>query len=884
MFTMKKLLFLSYIFIISGIILSQSKDTTLGLVPKFQIKHNDIELTRLAQANEYFDKIGRKAALMGHQDGSFEMWVWPWKPLRNFNLQFYLGSSTSPINTSDILRTISVTPEATIITFSYQSFTVKEIIMVPVDEPGAIILLDVNTVEPLKIIPGFLPVMQPEWPAGVGGQYSYWDDDMKAYIVSESQQRALFLVGSPVGEQMTAPPAHMFADNPLQFKIEVKPEETNNYYIPVIIVGGVGNPVTHQIAHYNDVKKIYNELWQHAQGYYEKNYNYYEKLIDSTVQVITPVKKINLAYQWGKVALHNLLVKNPTLGEGLVAGYGLSGGGARPGFAWFFGGDPFINSIALNSIQDFTTVKDALAFAQKWQREEDFPIRKKSPDEVNNDIGKMAHELSQSDGLVDWWNDYHYGYNHADTTPWYLKAIGDYYHQTGDIEFIKKSWKSIKQAYQWCLNKDSDHDGLMDLKGAGLGALEFGKYVHIYADAYTSVIWVAGIKEVIEMAGAMKDEELKKQAEEQLKKAEKALEEKFWVRDSGYYCYGATEEGKQVTEKTPWPELGMAFGVLNDAHSVECLKNLNDADLCTDWGIRSLSVKSENFDPLNYNYGAVWPFIASFFNTAQFKYHFIPAGYEILQATANHFFEYDQGAVPEVFSGLMNQKLSEGYHDQGFSATGSIEPLTRGLVNLDIDAVHHKIIFAPNIPANWDSLRVNNIKVGSDIVNLKILRSRGKLLLTADNIDGDDIELNFAPALGLGTKVESVLFDGKAIQYKDENESQAVIVRSDFKVKKHSTLEINYKPVPEIYILPLKTYRGEGNQSLKVLSQNFADGKLHVKVEGISGRDYQIGITNPEDIASIDGGKVMGNKMNIYFEPREKDQFVKKEVILGFLH
>ena len=33
---------------------------------------------------------------------------------------------------------------------------------------------------------------------------------------------------------------------------------------------------------------------------------------------------------------------------------------------------------------------------------------------------------SQSDGLVDWWNDYHYGYNHADTTPWYLVAMGDW--------------------------------------------------------------------------------------------------------------------------------------------------------------------------------------------------------------------------------------------------------------------------------------------------------------------------------------------------------------------------------------------------------------------------------------------------------------------------
>jgi hypothetical protein len=127
----------------------------------------------------------------------------------------------------DIARTISVTPEATILTYSYESFSIKEIIFIPVEETAAIILLDIYTTEPLTIVPSFFPVMQPQWPAGIGGQYSYWDDNQKAFIISESQQRGLFLCGSPLGKQMSAPPAHMFADNPLQFKIEVKPNDVN---------------------------------------------------------------------------------------------------------------------------------------------------------------------------------------------------------------------------------------------------------------------------------------------------------------------------------------------------------------------------------------------------------------------------------------------------------------------------------------------------------------------------------------------------------------------------------------------------------------------------------------------------------------------------------
>ena len=226
---------LSLLFVISLF----AQDGQKGLIPKFELKKNDIELTRLAQPSQYFDRIGRKAALMGFEDGTFEMWVWPWKPLRNFQLLFFVGSSTTPILPKDIVKTISVTPEAVALTYSYESFTVKEIIMVPVEEKGALILLDVNTTIPLKIVPGFIPVMQPQWPAGIGGQYSYWDDDVKGYIISESRQRALFICGSPLGQQMTAPPAHMFADNPIQFKIEVKPEEVRDSLIPIVIAGGI---------------------------------------------------------------------------------------------------------------------------------------------------------------------------------------------------------------------------------------------------------------------------------------------------------------------------------------------------------------------------------------------------------------------------------------------------------------------------------------------------------------------------------------------------------------------------------------------------------------------------------------------------------------------
>jgi glycogen debranching enzyme len=284
-------------------------------------------------------------------------------------------------------------------------------------------------------------------------------------------------------------------------------------------------------------------------------------------------------------------------------------------------------------------VRDALEFTQKWQRQDNFPIRKKSPDEKNNDIGKMAHELSQSEGLIDWWNDYHFGYNHADTSPWYIIALADYFHATGDTVFVKRSWESVKQAYNWCKTKDSNNDGLMDLKGAGLGVLEFGKLVKIHNDMYTQAIWTQALKEMIEIAAILVDNETQKEAKALYAKASENLEKIYWMEDEGYYSYGAGEDGTQVKVKSPYSTIAQMFSLLDKDRSVSSMKKMNEPDLVTDWGVRSLSNTSELYEPLNYNYGAVWPFTCKFFSAAEYNFNFNILGLANILIVYHHMFE-----------------------------------------------------------------------------------------------------------------------------------------------------------------------------------------------------------------------------------------------------
>lgn len=843
-----------------------------GAVPAFELKTDGPVITQTGQPYQYLDRIGRRAALLGLQGGPFEFWVWPWKVLRQFNVQFLTGASTQPVPARELLRDVTVTDAAAILNLVHEAFSVRMILTVPRDTPAALLLLDVHTTVPLTIVPEFLPVLQPQWPAGIGGQYSYWDQEMRAYLLSESRQRAVFYCGSPAAEAIAAPPAHMLADSPLQFKIQVPPG-WNGEYIPLVMAGGPG-------LKREQARQLYRDLCEQPDRFCRETARYYQRLRERSLSVQTPDPLINQGFAWGQLALHNLLVDHPTLGTGLVAGYGLSGSGGRPGFAWFFGGDAFINCLALTASGDTDSARQALAFTQKWQRQANFPVRSTGPAGISPDEGKMAHELSMSEGLIDWWNDYHYGYNHADTTPWYLVAAGDYYRQTGDLRFIRESWPSLCKAFRWCQRKDSDGDGLLDLKGAGLGVLEFGQLVKIHNDLYTQGLWVRGLAEMQRMAAATGDREMELEAAGLLPRCRQALEKLYWMEDRGYYSFGAGEQGERVPDKSPYPAFIILLEQLDRDRSERTLEAIQASDLSTGWGIRSLSNQSSLYQPANYNYGAVWPFTSGFVSAAQFRHHYNLAALANLRRVLRHAFEYGPGVIPEVFSGGLNSKLAEGYHNQGFSVAGGMVALVRGLLGLDVDVPARTVTFAPKLPADWDRTVIRQVAAGDLRLDLELKRRERLLELTITPSGRGDCQFRFAPDLAPGAGPGAARLNGAPLPCRLLRHGQAWQAETVFTVEGPSTLTLEFQPVPELFELPDPAPAGAPDRQLKMIGQQLNGRALTVTLEGPAGQTGRLGLRCPEEVESVRGARLVPGILEVDF-PAGPSPFVRHTVVLN---
>lgn len=831
-----------------------------GTVESFNILESDIHLKRLARPATYFDKVGRKFALLGFEDGTFEAWAYPLKLIRNFEFSFLVGTSTTPIKGRDIVRFIDVEPEATTLTYIYQSFMVKAHFITAINEPGALILLEVNSTVPLTVVCGFLPVLVPMWPAGLGGQYAYWDRELKAYLISEPTRQNHAYVGSPAAQGISYTPAHMLSDQPNEFKIEIlEPQHVRGRFIPIALAGGKGKR--------DGIKSLYQKLVADPGQVYREARKHYSNLRDKTLKIQTPSRKINLAYEWAKIALDNLIVDNPDLGVGMVAGLGPSGAGGRPGFGWFFGVDAYLNSFSLNSIGMTAETRNIVDFTRKWQRKD----------------GKMAHELSQAAGYIKWWDEYPYGYIHGETTPYYIVAVDDYLKKTGDLNFLKTCWPAIVRAYNWCLTTDADGDGLMDNSKAGLGALEFGALTGIQTDIYLAAVWTKACQSLSDLAEIVGDKMIAQKASRSYDRALKAWREKFWDRENNVYSFAFNKNGQLVSEITPWSAYGLTWGLASTEKAIATLARLNRADLTTDWGIRILSEKSKYFEPLNYNYGACWPFLAGWVASALYEYGYLDQAYRVLMSNVEHTFDNSLGVITELFSGFHNVWPEEGVPHQGFSTSGVVLPLVRGLLGLKSNVQKNELFFSPKLPADWPEISIDNWLNGTSNVSLSFSRDKGKITVRISTAGLSGQKFICQPALALGTKINKVRLNRLPCnyQYMEEKGAQSAWARIEFILTGNDTVEIEFTPGPELIVPPCASNTGDTNAGLKIIKKELQGLELAIHMEGLKGRKYELTLLNSFRIEEARGATLSDQKLEVVFpENQGEGQFASQTVIL----
>ncbi len=523
------------------------------------------ELTRTVRAWEFLPVVGSRAGLFGNETGQFEAWVYPLKLFRDFHLTFHVGDRALPAES--LSRTLTVRPESASILYVGDSFRVRETLCVPVNESGAVILLEIETEQPLEVEAAFTADFQLEWPAALGGTYVDWDPKQRAFVFGEEARKFAALVGSPTaGDARLSYETNYSSsgENSMRLGITEKGKDTK----ALVIAASVAGPA--------DALKTYQHLLTSYSDSMRASADYYSAYLDKTVSLELPDGALQQAYDWARISTIQGLVNNPYLGSGLVAGYRTSGVGQRPGFAWFFGRDSLWTSFALNAEGDYSTTRTALDFISKYQRAD----------------GKVPHEISQSASLVPWFKDYPYAYVSADATPLFIIAMNDYASQSGDVAFARDKWDNVWRAYQF-LRSTYDAQGLAQNAGIGHGWVEGGPLLPVKNEYYQAGLGVEALSALSNLARLMGKDDVSKQLATEFEAGKSTLDQAYWSPESGIYAFALKQDNQRVNEASVLAAVPMWFGLPDAAHTDQMITKLADADQQTDWGMRIISSNSQ---------------------------------------------------------------------------------------------------------------------------------------------------------------------------------------------------------------------------------------------------------------------------------------------------
>ncbi|HKV25062.1 MAG TPA: GH116 family glycosyl hydrolase [Candidatus Acidoferrum sp.] len=773
----------------------------------------------------------RESAVFGRQNGQFEAWIYPIKLLHGFRLEFQREGQLEPIRGESLLREVVTRPESTTLVYAHPNFTVREIIWAPLDQPALVIQFQVDSSKPLDITAAFVPDFKPMWPASFGGQHSSWLAREKALALTDATEGPTALVGSPAVMAYSEVTDHQLAAGEMLLRMRFEPG-TSAATLPPLVMALNMESEAKAASTYHQVLSTYEALFQ-------QRCDTYQNFLGRTLSFESPDAALNQDFLWAKITLQSGWVCHPRYGCGLIAGYGPSGVGERPGFDWWFGGDAMMSSWALEDTGDFGGALQALRFLKARQRAD----------------GKIMHEMTQSVDLLDWFGKFHYAYYHADSTPMYLYSVGQYWRRTGDEKFLEEFWPSILKAYEYCVSTVTPEDGLMDNTKAGLAAVEVGVLRgKVVKDIYLEGFWVGALEALEPMAAAQGENPLAAEVEKRAEKARESLQKNWWMPEKKAFAFGISADGQRTNLVGVWPAILLAISNdLDPSQSASAARVFSLPELSTDWGVRWLSNEDSLYDPLSYNNGTAWPFMSGFAAWAQYRRGLPLSGFGIWSGVSQLTGLTSPGGVPELMNGDRYLAGEFAVPHQLFSSDGVILPAVRGVLGFETDGPAStsdravRVTFAPNLPADWPYLRFQRYAIGGGELSGEVLQEPSRTTLRLKYDGPTAIRVTLGPSVPAEARIRSVRLNGQPVKFSARDFGSFLRIELPPVLLQHSgsiNLSVDYEG--GIGIVPPRSHpeageRATGLKILEVEPQSQAPGcLLRLTLAGIAQRSYSV--------------------------------------------
>ncbi len=805
-------------------------------VPAFALNSNPLVIERSARPNQPFSVVGERGAILGQQDGTFELWSLPVKVLRDVHLTAQLQDYGAVINLNDYASSMEVRPDHTTIVYSHAAITVRQHMFLPRNgSPGvgaAIVLFEIHATRAADVTLSFTPSMEREWPApnhgrpggswvarGSGGAYSLETDDPSMF-------------GMVAMPKATPGPLRPYQERPksepLEFHLSYHPGQDDYVFYPLLTAVSDGK---HSGA--SARTDLLDQLLQQAgriAELYQQTADFYNHFFDTRLTITTPDQRFNEALRWAEISIQQSRVTTAH-GAGLAGGWFTSGDSARPGFGWFFGRDTLWTLYAVNSYGDFALSRDAMNFLLAHQRAD----------------GKMMHEYSQTAAEVDW-EHLPYLYAAADSTPLFIMEMEDYVRASGDLAYLREHWDAVKRAYAF--TRSHTTNGVYD-NTQGTGWVEEWLPTMPHQELYLAALDQQSAQSISRLAHLLQDEPLSASAARTSAEIAGKLED--YRTSDGTYAFSRRADGSYENVLSIFPSVAWWSGRLWLPHADATFQAWASTRFATDWGPRSVATDAAIYDPVSYHHGSVWPLYTGWLAMADYRSGRPLQGFANLFVDAQLTWLQDPGAITEVLSGEFFEPLGRSSSHQLWSSAMLLSPTIRGLAGIESDALNHTLTINPQLPADWNEASLEHVAIGDRMFDVHMKRVGRRL----------DIDVSSeSPGVLCLTQ-------------------HAGAEPCESKPQAHHQTFIDL-PSVEVSVKHQSPVEGDRTSSLKVVDQQRGDHELNLVLEAPAGTVQHLTVRRNDPAARVQatGALLQGDDLTVTFDQAPEGEYKRTGVSL----
>ena len=479
----------------------------------------------------------------------------------------------------------------------------------------------------------------------------------------------------------------------------------------------------------------YRSVMAGADALFSERIQHYRGIMERTVRLESPDYQLDKAFQWAKVGTEDFKHDDPELGLCYFAGF--------PAYNFYFASDSFRILHGAICAGDFEDTKEILRMILSYQAKEPGPDT--LPGEIWHEMSTTGDTISPNFCTLD------------------FPVLMEYFYRwTGDLAFLEEMYPNLRAAVEWGYLNDIDGDGLLENGPEGEMADSAFEDTNMEGSHLApNLAWFHALRSGARLAALIGDQSSATRWEQTANDLKLKLNRLYWnesrrefeetIRPDG--SFDASWRGITLFDQEIVDEGKAHFGLQKLLHEES---RLTDPQAFFNW-------KQAEKAYATWREHLSWYLVARGDRARHLlRNHMAEAGATAIRAIAAVPFNTGTpGHFPEVI-GMHDPITSyvKGCAHQAWSAAcGILYPVIAGLFGVVPDAASHSVTIDPHWPEGWKAMRLERLRVGGHILDVKYRRVGDRIHAELLNEAEQDLVAVLGFALPRASEISDVTMD-----------------------------------------------------------------------------------------------------------------------------